>query len=177
MERRRAGSPAVARVPPRHARVRAPHRFDKSATGHQPAPRYNSVVKALVLLLPLAAALAQSPPQRKVELLWPGGAPGAVGTEDADKPSLTLYPAPEASATQTAVIVCPGGGYGFLAKDHEGDQIARWLNSLGISAFMLQYRIAPRYHYPAPILDAQRAIRFVRSHAAGYRISPERIGI
>jgi acetyl esterase/lipase len=154
----------VAGVPPRHA-------------GCVRHIGYNSVVKALVLLLPLAAALAQSPPQRKVELLWPGGAPGAVGTEDADKPSLTLYPAPEASATQTAVIVCPGGGYGFLANDHEGDQIARWLNSLGISAFMLQYRIAPRYHYPAPILDAQRAIRFVRSHAAGYRISPERIGI
>src|ERR1035438_7196628 len=70
----------------------------------------------------------------------------------------------EKSAVQTAVIVCPGGGYGFLAKDHEGDQIARWLNSLGIQAFVLEYRIAPRYHYPAPILDAQRAIRFVRAH-------------
>jgi acetyl esterase/lipase len=70
------------------------------------------------------------------------------------------------------VIVCPGGGYGALAKDHEGDQIARWLNSLGIQAFVLQYRIAPRYHYPAPLLDAQRAIRFVRAHAADYRIAP-----
>jgi acetyl esterase/lipase len=64
-----------------------------------------------------------------------------------------------------------------LAKDHEGDQIARWLNSLGIQAFVLQYRIAPRYHYPAPLLDAQRAIRFVRAHAADYRIAPGRIGI
>jgi acetyl esterase/lipase len=132
----------------------------------------------LALILPLAAALAQpQPAQHKVELLWPNGAPGAVGTTDADKPSLTLYPAPEASATKTGVIVCPGGGYGFLAKDHEGDQIARWLNSIGISAFVLQYRIAPRYHYPAPIQDARRAIRFARARAAEYRISADRIGI
>jgi len=134
-------------------------------------------VKALALVLPLAAALAQQPPTHKVELLWPGGAPGAVGTEDSDKPSLTIYPAPGKSAVQTGVIVCPGGGYGYLAKDHEGDQIARWLNSIGIQAFLLQYRIAPRYHYPAPVLDAQRAIRFVRAHAAGYHISASRIGI
>jgi len=135
-------------------------------------------MKALVWLLPLAAALAQSPPaQRKVELLWPDGAPGAVGAEAVDKPNLTLYPAPEKGAVGTAVVVCPGGGYGFLAKDHEGDQIARWLNSLGISAYVLQYRIAPRYHYPAPFLDATRAMRFVRAHAAEYHISPQRIGI
>jgi acetyl esterase/lipase len=135
---------------------------------------------ALALILPLAAApaaLAQQAPTHKVELLWPAGAPGAVGAEDTDKPSLTVYPAPQKSAVQTAVIVCPGGGYGALAKDHEGDQIARWLNSLGIQAFVLQYRIAPRYHYPAPLLDAQRAIRFVRARAADYRIAPDRIGI
>ncbi len=100
-----------------------------------------------------------------------------MGTEDADKPSLTLYPAPQESAIATAVIVFPGGGYGTLAKDHEGDQIARWLNSLGIQAFVLEYRIAPRYRYPAPLLDAQRAIRLVRAHAADYRISAGRIGI
>jgi acetyl esterase/lipase len=128
-------------------------------------------------MLAMAAALAQPAPRHKVELLWPGGAPGASGVEDSDKPSLTVYPSPEKSAVETAVIVCPGGGYGFLAKDHEGDQIARWLNSLGIQAFVLQYRIAPRYRYPAPVLDAQRAIRFVRAHAADYGISPARIGI
>ncbi len=133
---------------------------------------------ALLVALPMAAALAQqAPPQHQVEWLWPGGAPGAVGSEDADKPNLTVYPAPEKSAIRTAVIVFPGGGYGSLAKDHEGDQIARWLNSLGIQAFVLQYRVAPRYRYPAPFLDAQRAIRFVRAHAADYRIAPGRIGI
>ncbi len=130
------------------------------------------------MILPLAAALAQQPPTpRKVELLWPNGAPGAVGSEDRDKPNLTFYPAPEKSAVKTGTIVCPGGGYGFLAKDHEGDQIARWLNSLGVSAFVLQYRIAPRYHHPAPLQDAQRAIRFVRAHAGEYGIAPDRIGI
>ena len=135
-------------------------------------------MKLLALILPLAAALAQQPAaQRKVELLWTAGAPGALGTDDADKPSLTLYPVSEAAASKTAVIVCPGGGYGSLAKDHEGDQIARWLNSLGVSAFLLQYRIAPRYHYPAPVLDAQRAIRFVRAHAAEYHILPDRIRV
>ncbi|MFN7997306.1 MAG: alpha/beta hydrolase [Bryobacteraceae bacterium] len=134
-------------------------------------------VRAL-LFIPLAAALAQpSPESRKVELLWPAGAPGAIGAEDSDKPNLTPYPAKSPGAVKTAVIVCPGGGYGALAKDHEGDQIARWLNSIGISAFVLQYRIAPRYHHPAPIQDAQRAIRFVRSHAGEYGIAPERIGI
>ena len=134
-------------------------------------------VRLLALLLSAAAFAQQPPAQHKVELLWTAGAPGAVGTEDVDKPSLTLYPAPEVGASKSAVIVCPGGGYGFLAKDHEGDQIARWLNSLGVSAFVLQYRIAPRYHYPAPILDAQRAIRFVRTHAAEYHVQPDRIGI
>jgi len=135
-------------------------------------------VKAILWILPLAAALAQQPPaHHKVEPLWPGGAPGAVGTTEADKPNLTVYPAPKATAVRTGVIVFPGGGYVYLAVDHEGDQIARWLNSLGIQAFVLRYRIAPRYHYPAPFQDAQRAIRFVRAHASDYGIAPDRIGV
>jgi acetyl esterase/lipase len=133
-------------------------------------------VKALALIFGLAAAMAQQHPAHKVELLWPGGAPGAVGTEDADKPNLTVY-RPPGRTVPTGVIVCPGGGYGFLAKDYEGSDIARWLNSLGVTAFVLQYRIAPRYHYPAPVEDAQRAIRFVRAHAADYGIRQDRIGI
>jgi acetyl esterase/lipase len=96
-----------------------------------------------------------------VELLWPGGAPGAVGSE----------------AAGTGVVVCPGGGYQMLAMDHEGRQIAQWLNSMGIAAFVLKYRLGPRYRHPAPLLDAQRALRMVRSRAAGFRVSPSRIGI
>ncbi|HYI96571.1 MAG TPA: alpha/beta hydrolase [Bryobacteraceae bacterium] len=123
-------------------------------------------------ILLAAAAFAQT-----VEPLWPNGAPGAVGTEDRDKPTLTLRPADPAKANGTAVIVCPGGGYGGLAMDHEGKQIADWLNGHGISAFILKYRLGPRYRHPAPLQDAQRAIRMVRSRAKELRIEPNRIGI
>jgi acetyl esterase/lipase/enterochelin esterase-like enzyme len=109
--------------------------------------------------------------------LWPQGAPGAIGTEEADKPSLTVYLPPADKATGAAVVVCPGGGYGALAMDHEGRQVADWLNNLGVAAFVLKYRIAPRYHHPAPLEDAQRALRTVRSRAAGWHIDPARIGI
>jgi acetyl esterase/lipase len=132
-----------------------------------------------LVLIFAAAAFAQRAPAQKqpVELLWPKGAPGAVGNEDADKPSLTVYVPPAARATGTAVMVCPGGGYGHLAMDHEGDQIARWLNSFGVAAFVLQYRIAPRYHHPAPLQDAQRGIRTVRARAKEWGVAPNRIGI
>jgi acetyl esterase/lipase len=113
----------------------------------------------------------------KPELLWPDGAPGALGTADTDKPSLTPYLVPEGRGTGTAVVVCPGGGYAHLASDHEGVQVAQWLNSLGVSAFVLQYRLGPRYHHPIELGDAQRAIRTVRSKAAEYRVLPDRVGI
>jgi acetyl esterase/lipase len=112
-----------------------------------------------------------------VVLLWPDGAPGAVGNEETDRPSLTVYRPPADKATTTAVVVCPGGGYGALAVDHEGKQVADWLNANGITAFVLRYRIAPRYHHPAPLQDAQRAIRLVRARAAEWNVAPDRIGI
>jgi acetyl esterase/lipase len=65
----------------------------------------------------------------------------------------------------------------MLAMDHEGRQVAEWLNSLGIDAFILKYRLAPRYHHPAMMEDAQRALRYVRSHAREFGIAPDRIGI
>jgi len=133
-------------------------------------------VKSLLLILSIAVLHAQTPAAGPApELLWPNGAPGALGTADEDKPSITPYLAK--SPNGTAVIVCPGGGYQHLAMDHEGVQIAKWLNSLGISAFVLQYRLGPKYHHPAMINDAQRAIRTVRSHAAALHIQPDRIGI
>jgi len=110
-------------------------------------------------------------------LLWEHGAPGALGTDDADKPDLTLYPAYGNATSGTAVIVCPGGGYGALAMNHEGRQVANWLNALGITAFVLKYRLGPRYHHPIEIGDAQRAIRMVRFRASDFRVSPDRIGI
>jgi acetyl esterase/lipase len=125
----------------------------------------------------LGAGFAQPPAMPKADLLWPGGAPGAQGTEDIDQPSLAPYLAPAGRGTGTAVIVCPGGGYGGLSMDKEGDQIAKWLNSLGVTAFVLKYRLGPKYHHPVELGDAQRAIRTVRSKASEYRLLPDRIGI
>jgi acetyl esterase/lipase len=127
------------------------------------------------LALTLTAAAHGSP--QKVEHLWPGGAPGAVGTGDEDQPALTIYLPEAARAVGTGVVVCPGGGYGALSMDHEGRQVAEWLNSLGIAGFVLRYRLGPRYHHPVEMHDGQRAVRFVRYHAKGYGIAPDRVGI
>jgi acetyl esterase/lipase len=126
-----------------------------------------------LLLLGLSAAAAQP----VTELLWPEGAPGALGDDDKDKPSLTRYLADPAKANGTAVVVCPGGGYGNLAMDHEGKQVAEWLNTLGISAFVLKYRLGPKYHHPIELHDAQRAIRTVRARAQEFHVAANRIGI
>jgi acetyl esterase/lipase len=113
--------------------------------------------------------------------LWEKGAPGALGDGDADRPTLTVY-APfvrsrAAGTVDTAVIVAPGGSYSHLAANHEGRQVANWLNALGITAFVLKYRVGPRYHHPIELGDAQRAIRLVRARAAEFFVSPERIGM
>lgn len=104
--------------------------------------------------------------------LWPEGAPYATGVGDEDRPALTTYLVEDSKG---AVIVLPGGGYGMRA-DHEGHPIALWLNGIGISAFVLRYRVAP-YSHPSPLLDAQRAIRYVRLHAAEWGIDERKIGI
>jgi len=113
----------------------------------------------------------------KAELLWPAGAPGAQGTAAEDQPSLTPFVLPKGSGSGTAVVVCPGGGYLHLSMDKEGYQVAKWLNTIGVSAFVLQYRLGPRYRHPVELQDAQRAIRMVRSRAAQYGLQPDRIGI
>ena len=123
------------------------------------------------------AALAQPAATPKPEPLWPGGAPGAQGTEEVDKPTLAAYLMPAGRGTGTAVIVCPGGGYQNLSMDKEGDQIAKFLNSVGVTAFVLKYRLGPKYHHPIELGDAQRAIRTVRAKAAEYRVMPDRVGI
>jgi acetyl esterase/lipase len=125
-------------------------------------------------------ACAQQPDrigQPRTMLLWEHGAPGAFGNDDGDKPELTLYPAYGRETSGTAVIVCPGGGYGALAMNHEGRQVANWFNALGVTAFVLKYRLGPRYHHPIEIGDAQRAIRMVRAQAKEFGVSPDRVGI
>ena len=135
----------------------------------------------LAALLPFASiALAQQqpviPPDTQPMPLWADKAPGALGTEDRDIPTLTPY-WPRSGQAWTAVIVCPGGGYSNLAMNHEGRQVANYLNSLGIAAFVLKYRLGPRYHHPIELGDAQRAIRMVRAHATEWKIAPNHIGI
>ena len=109
--------------------------------------------------------------------LWDGEVPHAQGNAAKDRPFLKAYlPKPE-QAVGTGVIIFPGGGYGTLAKGHEGDAIAEWLNSLGIAAFVCDYRHRGKgYGHPAPLADAQRAIRLVRYHAPEWNLRPERIG-
>lgn len=120
-------------------------------------------------------ACAQEP---QTIALWPGDAPGAQGSEDRDRPTLTIYlPYGRRAEPASAVVVCPGGGYGALAQNHEGRQIANWLNSQGFAAFVLKYRLGPRYHHPVELGDAQRAIRLVRARAQEFSVAADRIGI
>ena len=130
----------------------------------------------LLLLVAASVLLAQRPvPEPTPFPLWAQGAPGAMGSEEKDVPALTPWLAKNPNGK--AIVVCPGGGYGGLANDHEGKQIAQWLNSQGISAFVLRYRLGPKYHHPAMINDAQRALRTVRARAAEFRVNPSKIGI
>jgi acetyl esterase/lipase len=141
-------------------------------------PPVNFSLRFLAVFCLLAAlGLSCAAQEPKVVLLWPSGAPGAIGDEERDKPSLTIYLPEPAKASGTAVVICPGGGYGALAMDHEGHQVARWLNERGIAGFILRYRLGPRYRHPIMIGDAQRAIRWVRTFATEHRVAPDRIGI
>jgi acetyl esterase/lipase len=110
-------------------------------------------------------------------LLWQNGAPGALGQGEDDQPTITAYRPWGHNISGTAVIVAPGGSYGFLASNHEGRQVANWFNAMGVTAFVLKYRLGPRYHHPVELGDAQRAIRLVRSRAGEFEISPDRIGM
>ena len=110
-------------------------------------------------------------------ILWTDGAPGAVGKTAEDIPTLTPYfPAPE-KANGGAIIICPGGGYSRLSSVKEGSAVAEYLNSLGITAFVLKYRLGMRYPQPAPLQDAARALRTVRARAEEWDLDANRIGI
>ncbi len=135
--------------------------------------------------------------------LWPNGAPGETGDIGAERdmtkpddglvagkrvirignvsaPTLTLYRPPPDKDTGAAVVVCPGGGYTILAMDLEGTEVCQWLNSAGVAAVLLKYRVPARKgleRYAAPLQDAQRALGLVRYHAAEWHIDPRRIGI
>ena len=108
--------------------------------------------------------------------LWTGDAPGALGKAETDIPTLVPFRA-ENSTTGATIIVCPGGGYNTLAA-HEGEPFARYLNQLGVNAFVLKYRLVKNgYHLPEILGDAARAMRTVRYHAAEWKLDPAKIGI
>jgi acetyl esterase/lipase len=152
------------------------------------------VMLAFICLITISGSIFG---QSKVIDLWNGKVPGAISNDkfkqivdSADNwikmrfvtdPSLDMYLSPSEKATGTAVIICPGGAYWGLAIEHEGSQIAKWLNSLGITAFVLKYRLPDNSIMVnktiGPLQDGQRAIRMVRSHAKEWGINPNKIGI
>ena len=154
--------------------------------------KYSLVIVSLVLCL--GSANAQT---KIIKLWWPNGVPNSkanpsykeqidtnkyfISDSHISNPTLGYYPAPASKSTGTAVIICPGGGYSILAINIEGSLVAKWLNTLGISAFVLKYRLPDTSiminKTIGPLQDAQRAMRIVRSHAKEWKINPQRIGI
>jgi acetyl esterase/lipase len=108
--------------------------------------------------------------------LWPGRAPEARGSGPADTPVVQVFVPAPGVVPGSSIVVCPGGGYGGLTQ-HEGAVIGRWLAMNGVTAFVLRYRVGPKYHHPIELGDALRAIRFVRSRAEAWKLDPKRIGI
>jgi acetyl esterase/lipase len=130
---------------------------------------------ALLLLFASAPGLlrAQSSTSKTLNV-YPGAVPGALGHADADRPTIDVY-LPAANPTHTAVLVIPGGSYSRVVADREGAAPAEWLVQRGIAAFVLHYRVAPN-RYPAPIADAERAMRLLRSQADNLGFSPDHLG-
>lgn len=141
---------------------------------------FRSFSSVVVLLASLVfAPLAGEAADTAVETLslWKDAAPGALGTAEQDVPVVAWWPAPAAARPSAAMVICPGGGYGGLA-DHEGSGYARWLNSQGISAFVLRYRLGSKgYRHPVMLGDVSRAMRFVRHGAERFGIDPKRVGV
>ena len=154
-------------------------------------------IVTLLLLAPCAFALKNG----DVLPLWPGGAPGSEGmagrkevlTEPAKpgdslkvsnihNPSLIVYLPPKQKATGAAMIIAPGGGHRFLSIDSEGTNVAEWLNSIGVAAFVLKYRLAKDQDSPYkvdehPFADVQRALRLVRAHSEEWGVNPAKVGV
>jgi acetyl esterase/lipase len=146
-------------------------------------------------------AAVEPPSAGSILELWQGKPPGETGTvgpetaktakdgktvtslTNVSKPTLSVYPAPRDKNTRVAVVVCPGGGYNNLAWDHEGEQVARWLNSIGVTAAVLKYRVPRREGTPKgqppvqALMDAQRALSLVRSKSDEWDIDPHKVGI
>jgi acetyl esterase/lipase len=110
----------------------------------------------------------------------PGMDPDITRLGNVTEPSLTVYQPPAGKRNGACVLICPGGGYYILAMKHEGTQVAEWLNSLGVTAVVLKYRVPAPKDGPAqlrPLLDAQRAMSLIRTHAKDWGVDPDRIGV
>lgn len=149
-----------------------------------------------LFLLPVFAASALHAASLDPEPLWPEGIPGEAGLElpeekielkgphqieilsNVSTPTLTWYPAENPNGA--SVLVCPGGGYNILAYSHEGKEVCEWLNTLGVSAGLLKYRVPRRENlekHHAPLQDVQRAIGMIRTRAEKWQVDPARVGI
>ena len=123
------------------------------------------------------ALFADVSAQDKEQPLWPNGTPGAKGDLPRDIPTLTPFLAPAGNNSGSAIVICPGGGYGGLAS-HEGATYAQFLQQHGINGFVLKYRLGSAgYRHPIMLGDAARALRTVRANAKQWKIDPEKIGI
>jgi acetyl esterase/lipase len=133
-----------------------------------------AILNSCILVLGCLPALCQT---TNSFALWTEGAPGALGQEQKDIPTLTPYLPDPTKATGAAIVICPGGGYGGLAP-HEGVDYARFFNEQGIAGFVLKYRLGSSgYRHPVMLQDAARAVRTVRARAAEWNVDPKRIGI
>ena len=131
----------------------------------------------LVCTFLMSVVISSAEPQK--ELLWPDGAPEAKGDDpEKDKPAITIYSPSKDVLNGSAVIICPGGGYAGLAMQHEGHDIAKWLNTMGVTGIVLEYRMSRGgYSHPIPLLDVQRAIRTIRLRSKELQLDPKRIGV
>ncbi|MBC8876341.1 MAG: alpha/beta hydrolase [Planctomycetes bacterium] len=163
----------------------------------------------LLFLTSLASNAAAGDATGRVVELWPGQVPDEVRSMGAEKvvmspvldrkqvdvtestrmatnvsqPTLTIYPPQQDTRTGTAILICPGGGYWNLYWQLEGEEVARWLNSLGVTGIILKYRVPRQPEEPKaeparrPLQDAQRAVSLVRSRSQEWGIDPQRIGM
>ncbi|MGA2246304.1 MAG: alpha/beta hydrolase [Verrucomicrobiota bacterium] len=135
-------------------------------------------MKTAVVLTALLCSVLNSRSEVQAPVpLWPNGAPGALGTSSNDIPTLAAYLPDATDATGAAIVICPGGGYVWLAP-HEGNDFALWLNQHGVTCFVLKYRLGLNgYRHPAMLNDAARAVRWVRAQAQDFKVDPHRVGI
>lgn len=152
-------------------------------------------MKKILLCLVVASILTPVLAQNQIVPLWEGDPPNyretgevtiwdtsdIVRVRNVQKPDIAIFLPSKKNSTGEAVVICPGGGYGILAYDWEGSDIARWLNSEGIAAFVLKYRLPGSKSnivpHKSPLMDAQRAMRMVRSNAEKWNVDPGKIGI